>query len=633
MATTKRKALVSQVLASSRAALVSVAIFSLAINLLMLTGPLFMLQIYDRVLTSGHMGTLLNLLILVIGLYGFLGLLEYVRQRIMMRIGLRFDERIGAAGFTSFVTMPLRHGPRAEVMQPISDIDRIRQFFSGQGVTALFDMPFMPVFLLAVFALHTLLGLVGTVGAVILFFIALWADFATKGALGDADKQVNRRRSFAEAARRNAEVLKGMAMTRNVLAVWEKTNRAYIRAQAKAGDLAGSFSVTTKVFRLFLQSLVLATGAWLAIQNLISPGAMIAASILTARALQPVELALGHWRAFVAARQSYRRLKAMLEEPEREQETELPAPVRELRVEDLYIAPPGSKTMTVRGVKFGLAAGAGLGIIGRTGCGKSTLLRAITGIWPAARGSVRLDGAPLDQYPAHQIARHIGYLPQDVELFDGTIAENIARFDPERTSEKVVEAARQAGVHELILRFENGYDMELGEAAYTLSAGQRQRIGLARALYGDPFLVALDEPNSNLDADGDMALAAAVNRIRARGGIVIVVAHRPGAVAAIDHLLYMEDGAPKMLGPKPEVLAKLDELRRGDAGKPGRDNSGQGNSGQAAAGEAATAEPNRAAPKAVQPVRARMGGVTATRMGADEQGRDGPVSGEEKADD
>ncbi|PLX35913.1 MAG: type I secretion system permease/ATPase [Hyphomicrobiales bacterium] len=561
--------IVSKVVRSARTAFWGVGAFSLVINILMLTGPLFMLQIYDRVLTSRSIPTLLALTMLVVILYAFLGLLEFIRQRVLVRIGHRFDEDLGMAAFKTYTEMPLVAGPRGDVIQPIRDIDQVRQFLASPAITSLFDMPWMPVYLAVILLFHWMLGAVAIAGGVFLFIIALTTDMMTRNALREAGTLQGKRSAFSESARRNAEVLRGMGMISAVGNVWRGISDKYTAAHAVASDRTGGFSVVTKVFRLFLQSLILAVGAYLAVQQVISPGTMIAASIIMTRALQPVEQAVSNWRSLVQSHQAYTRLKKVLgdfHEPER---MALEAPKNYLSVEAVTMVPPGAQTPTLTGADFTVQAGTALGIIGPSGGGKSTLARAIVGVWPVARGSVRLDGAPRDQWADDEIGRHIGYLPQDVELFDGTVADNISRFDPNRSSEAVIAAAKLAGLHELVLRLPDGYDTQVGEGAAVLSAGQRQRLALARAIYGDPFLVVLDEPNSNLDGDGEAALTHAIRSVKERGGIVVIIAHRAGAVVAVDRLVVIDNGRQVALGPRDEILAQVMKQRTQQVGATG----------------------------------------------------------------
>ena len=547
----------ARVIAASRTAFYGIGAFSFVINLLMLTGPLFMLQVYDRVLTSRSVPTLVALVALVVGLYAFMGLLEFIRQRILIRIGHRFDADVGPLALDRYITLPIKAGPKAAAVQPIRDLESVRSFFSGQGITALFDMPWSPIYLAVIFMFHPWLGMLALGGAIVLFALTVVADIFTRGPMKTAGEVQAERTRFAESGRRNAEVLRGMGMGPAFGRIWESINDKYVGATATAADQSGIFSTATKVLRLLLQSLMLALGAYLAVGEQITPGVMIAASIIMARALQPVEQAVGHWRGFVSARQAWSRLKQVLAGEGDIEPMPLPTPKKFLTVEHVTVVPPGAQKPVLGDVSFKMDAGGGLGVIGPMGGGKSSLARALMGIWKPARGAVRLDGAPLDQWAPEAFGKFVGYLPQDVELFDGTVEANIARFDEERTPEKVIAAAKLAGVHELILSLPDGYDARIGEGGAMLSGGQRQRIGLARALYGDPFLVVLDEPNSNLDGDGDVALKDAILGARERGAIVVVIAHRPGAIAAVDTLLMLDGGKVAAFGPKDEVLSKI----------------------------------------------------------------------------
>ncbi len=560
--------ILSRAIASTRRVFVGVALFSCVVNILMLTGPLFMLQIYDRVLTSRSVPTLLALTGLVVGLYLFMGIVDLVRYRVLTRIGHRFDEEVGRAAFLSQVSAPVRAGPMAAKTEPVRDVDQLRQFFSSPGITALFDMPWMPFYVAIVFIIHPWLGSLAIVGAVVLLVIALVTDRAARPAIKTSSEFGAQRNSVVNAGRRNAEVLHGMGMLGAVGNLWDGVNEKFLAANARASDVIGLSSVLSKVFRLFLQSAVLALGAYLAIQEQITPGAMIAASIIMARGLQPVEMAVQNWRQMLSAQQAYRRLKALFEQPDAPAAIDLPTPRRELTVDNITVLPPGTRTPTLFDIRFGAKAGTAIGVIGQSGSGKSTLARALVGVWPAVRGSVNLDGAPLPQWKADQLGRHIGYLPQDVELFEGTVAANISRFDPDAEDAAIVQAAKVAGCHELILSLKDGYGTLIGEAGATLSAGQRQRIALARALYGDPFLLVLDEPNSNLDGYGDSALNRAITLTKQRGAVVIVIAHRPSALSATDKLCLIENGRLADFGERDEVLKKVMRREKVDQIRP-----------------------------------------------------------------
>ncbi|MCF3932129.1 type I secretion system permease/ATPase [Acuticoccus sp. M5D2P5] len=549
--------ILAKAISATRRTFISVGMFSCVVNILMLTGPLFMLQIYDRVLTSRSIPTLVALVILVIGLYLFMGIIDLVRYRVLTRIGHRFDEQVGREAFLAQVSAPIRLGPLALKSEPVRDVDQLRQFFSSPGITALFDMPWMPIYLAIVYALHPWLGYLAIVGAIILFIIAIATDRAARPEIRKSAELAAQRNAIVNAGRRNAEVLHGMGMMSAIGNIWDRTNDRFLTTNAAAADTIGLSSVLSKVFRLFLQSAILALGAYLAIEQIITPGAMIAASIIMGRGLQPVEMAVQNWRGMLSAQQSYRRLKQLFERPDPVEPIELPNPHRDVVIDTISVIPPGSRTPTLYDVRFGIKAGTAIGIIGQSGSGKSTLARAMVGVWQPVRGTVNLDGAPLTQWKPDQLGRHLGYLPQDVELFEGTIAENIARFRDDATDEKVIAAAKIAGCHDLILTFKDGYSTIVGEQGATLSAGQRQRIALARALYDDPFLIVLDEPNSNLDGYGDSALNRAITLTKQRGAIVVVVAHRPSALSATDKLALIENGRLADYGERDEVLKKV----------------------------------------------------------------------------
>jgi ATP-binding cassette subfamily C protein len=551
------KNILRDAIASTRRTFIAVALFSCIVNILMLTGPLFMLQIYDRVLTSRSVPTLIALTLLVVGLYLFMGIVDLVRYRVLTRIGHKFDEEVGRSAFLSQVSAPVKAGPLAAKTEPVRDVDQLRNFFASPGITALFDMPWMPFYIGIVFLLHPLLGLLGVGGAVILLAIAIVTDRAARPMMKSSGELSAQRNAVVTAGRRNAEVLQGMGMMQAVGGLWDNVNERFLAANAKAADVVGLSSVASKVFRLFLQSAVLALGAYLAILGEISPGAMIAASIIMARGLQPVEMAVGNLRQMLSAQQAYRRLRTLFEQPEAAAQIDLPAPRRELTVDNITVLPPGTRTPTLVDIRFSAKAGTAIGVIGQSGSGKSTLARALVGVWPAVRGTVNLDGAPLPQWKLEQLGRHLGYLPQDVELFEGTIAANISRFDPAAEDADIVHAAKIAGCHELILGLKDGYATLVGEGGATLSAGQRQRIALARALYGDPFLIVLDEPNSNLDGYGDSALNRAITLAKQRGAVVVVIAHRPSALSATDKLALIENGRLADFGERDEVLKKV----------------------------------------------------------------------------
>ena len=541
-----------------RLAFLGVGVMSGLVNVLYLTGSFFMLEVYDRVIPSRSVPTLVGLCVLALVLFGFQGMLEAVRSRILTRVGAALDEAVSGRVFDIVVRAPLKGSVPGDGLLPLRDLDQLRGFLGGSGPSAFFDLPWMPIYLVICFLFHPLLGAAALAGAVVLALLGLLTDRATRAPTRTTTAHGLRRNGLAEAGRRNAEVLAALGMQGRFATRWAGANRDYMRAQQQLSDIASGFGAGSKVFRMALQSGVLALGAWLVINGQASAGIIIASSILVARALAPAELAIASWRGFVQARQSWARLSELFSTlpPERARHA-LPAPTRSLRVEGISVAPPGTSRLVVQDVGFTLQAGQGLGIIGPSASGKSSLVRALIGVWPAVRGKVRLDGAALDQWSADDLGPHLGFLPQEIELFAGTVAQNIARFDPAATPEAVIAAARAAGVHDLVLRLSEGYDTRIGEGGAGLSAGQRQRIGLARALYGDPFLVVLDEPNANLDAEGEHALTGAILGVRRRGGICIVIAHRPSALAALDLILMMADGRAQAFGPKDEVLKRV----------------------------------------------------------------------------
>ncbi|MFC7335441.1 type I secretion system permease/ATPase [Rhodocista pekingensis] len=531
-------------------------VFSFFINMLMLVSPLYMLQVYDRVLGSRSEATLLMLTIVIVGLLAVMGALELLRSRVLVRISNRIDTRLAERLFEIVYERALRL-PQASRSQPLADLLTLRQFLTGQGLFAFFDAPWAPLYMAVVFLLHPLLGIIAVCGAVILVALAIATEMLTRKPLAQANQEQMLGSQFAETNLRNAEVLEAMGMLPGIRRRWYDRHRKMLTLQAIASDRAGAISSMTKFVRITLQSLILGAGAWLAIRHEITPGVMIAASIIVGRALAPVEQAIGTWKLLLQARSAYERLTEMFQKlPPRPQPMPLPAPTGALAVEGLVAIPPGSTVPALRGISFQVEAGETIGIIGPSAAGKSTLVRMLVGVWPAYAGKIRLDGADIGQWDRTQLGPHIGYLPQDVELFSGTIAENISRFgsvDPD----KVVAAARMAGVHDLIVRLPQGYDTQIGEGGSVLSGGQRQRVALARALYGDPVLVILDEPNSNLDDEGESALVRAMAQLRERGATVLIVAHRPSVLTSVDKIIVLRDGAIQMFGPRADVMARF----------------------------------------------------------------------------
>ena len=548
----------AEALAACRGAFYGTALISGMSNILMLTGAMFMLEIYDRVLPSRSMPTLVGLLVLAAALFTALGILDAIRGRILVRIGGALDETLSGRVYDTLMRLPLRIGARSDGTQPLRDLDAVRSYLSGLGPVALFDLPWIPLYLAICFAFHPLIGFAALAGAIILIVLTLLTEILMRAPARAATEAAVARNGLAEASRRNAEALVAMGMAGHIAARWSEANRQYMRSQQEASDLGGGLGAISKVLRMMLQSGVLAVGAYLVIHQEASAGIIIAASILSARALAPVDLAIANWKGFVAARQSWQRLNRLLTmSPARLTPMQLQTPVQRLTVEAVSASPPGVPKVVVQDITFELEAGQGLGIIGPSGSGKSSLVRLLVGVWQPVRGNVRLDGAALDQWASDALGRHIGYLPQDVELLAGTVAENIARFEPNPDNKAVIAAAKAVGVHDLIVRLPGGYDTPIGEQGSALSAGQAQRVALARAVYRDPFLVVLDEPNSNLDSEGEEALTRAILGVRERMGIVIVVAHRPSAIAGVDRLLMINQGKAQAIGPKDEVLSKV----------------------------------------------------------------------------
>jgi PrtD family type I secretion system ABC transporter len=545
-------------MAACRNAFAGVAIMSGLINVLYLTGSFFMLEVYDRVIPSRSVPTLVGLGALVLGLYAFQGILDLIRVRIMVRIGSALDKALSPRVFETVVLLPLKMRSGGDGLQLLRDLDQVRAFMAGTGPNAFFDLPWMPLYLWICFLFHPWIGIVASVGAVILVALMVMTDRMTRAPAKHAVIAVMERNALAESSRRNGETLQAMGMLPQFRLRWSEANRAYLDSQQRASDVSGGLGAVSKVLRMVLQSAVLGTGAYLVIEQQATAGIIIASSILTSRALAPVELVIANWKGFLSARQSWRRLNdGFTIVPRQAEILQLRPPRRSLSVENVTAVPPGGQRIVVHDVSFSLEAGQGLGVIGPSASGKSSLARLLVGIWQPARGKVRLDGAALDQFSADDLGRHVGYVPQDVELFAGTVAQNICRFEAHAEAGAIIAAGEAAGVHDLILRLPEGYETPIGERGAALSAGQRQRIALARALYRDPFIVVLDEPNSNLDSAGELALTQAIRGVRKRGGIVVVVAHRPSALAGVDRLLVIAEGRLQALGARDEVLAKV----------------------------------------------------------------------------
>lgn len=550
-----KKSELQSVLKSFRGTFVFVGIFSFIINALMLVPSIYMLQIYDRVLASRNSETLLMLTIMMLALYLLMSGLEFARSQVLVRIGLKLDEQMNGRVFTAAFESNLRNSG-SNAAQALHDLNGVRQFLTGNGIFALFDAPWAPIYLAVVFLLHPLLGYLSLAAMVILFILALVTEKVTKSVLESSNKEAIAANNFIATNLRNAEVIEAMGMLRGVHRRWSAHHQKSLILQAQASDRAGVVSAITKFVSVSVQSLILGAGALLAIDGAITPGAMIAGSILMGRAMAPVQMAIGVWKQFLSARSSYGRLEALLKSfPPRPDTMSLPSPTGKILVEGLVAVPPGSNITVLKGVNLAIEAGDVVGVIGPSASGKSCLARLLVGVWRPFGGTVRLDGAEVSLWNREELGPCIGYLPQDVELFEGTISENIARFghiDPAQ----VIDAAKMAGVHEMILHLPKGYDTIIG-ATTGLSGGQRQRIGLARAIYGAPSLVVLDEPNSNLDEAGEAALVVAINELKAKGVTVILITHRTSIISVVDKILVMQLGASVAFGPRDEVLAGL----------------------------------------------------------------------------
>lgn len=544
-----------KVQAGSRGLLIAAVVFSIFVNLLMLTGPLYMLQVYDRVLGSRSEPTLVALSVLVVFLFLAMGLLDHARARIMSRIGARFqaglDRRVFEAALTRSSLSP--GDPLAASAQ--RDLHAVQQFWASPVATALMDMPWTPVFLAAIFVFHPVLGWLAVAGGTILVILALINQSLGKAGILRAQAATIEAERMADRLKAEAEVLRAMGMTDAAFQRWSQARMTALATGLESADLGGTFSSMTRTLRLFLQSAILGLGAWLVLQGELTSGAMIAGSILMGRALAPIEQAVGQWGILTRAREGRQNLSRLLTaQPPEAPRTALPRPRARLVVDSLSVMLPGNPNPVLRNVGFVLEPGQALGIIGPSGAGKSTLGRAIVGAVRPVGGKIRLDGAELQQYDPDTLGSYIGYLPQNVTLFDATVTENIARLAPQPDDRQVVAAAQAAAAHEMILRLPKGYDTRLSAFGGQLSGGQVQRVGLARALYGNPVLLVLDEPNSNLDNDGSVALNTAIRRIKAEGGSVIVIAHRPAAIQECDMLLMLEEGTRRAFGPRDEVL-------------------------------------------------------------------------------
>ena len=540
-----------------RQVFVYIGLFSLFINLLMLTTPIYMLQVYDRVLASGSVPTLLFLTLVVVGMTLAGSLLENVRSKIMVRLGKSLDAEVADTLFSSLFSNQHAETTGKRSTRALSDMNQVRNFLTGPGLTNLFDAPWTPIYLGVIFLFSPTLGLIATFGAIALFIVAVLSDLLTRKEFTKASGTTNFAQSFADYSVQNAETAESMGMVDGLKARWLAIHDSGLSQQVVASERAGILSSVAKFIRPSLQISILGTGAYLALQAAITPGVMIAASIIMSRALAPVEGAIGQWRNIVLARAAYQRLTEILGDiEETENSVALPKPKGQLLIERLVAPAPGSEVPLIKGISFAVAPGDLVGMIGPSGAGKSSLAKLMIGVWRPSSGHVRLDGADVADWPRADLGKHIGYLPQDVALFDGTVAENIARFGPS-DPEGVILAANRAGVHELILRLPEGYETKVGKNGSALSGGQRQRIGLARALYGEPALVVLDEPNSNLDGLGEQALLNTLNHLKAQSVTTIIIAHRPSILSMVDKLLVIKEGMIENYGAIGDIMSKV----------------------------------------------------------------------------
>ena len=554
----KPKNEIEQVLTKFKSTFLTVGAFSAISNLLMLVPSLYMLQVYDRVLPSRNETTLLMLTLMMLGAYVFMSLLELVRSFVLVRVGARFDMDMNKRVYTAAFEQNLKSAG-GNAGQALMDLTNIRQFLTGNALFAFFDAPWFPVYLIVIFVFEPTLGMFALGGTVVLIILAYINEVVSRKPLAEANTMAIASSNLATNNLRNAEVIESMGMLPNLMGRWFKLHGKFLSLQAEASEKAGTVGAITKFVQVSIQSLVLGLGALLVLENKITPGMMIAASILIGRALAPVQQVIGVWKSWSGTRSAYERLTALLEgNPARAAGMPLPKPTGQLSIEAVSAAPPGSTAPVIKNLSFALSAGEVLGVIGPSGAGKSTLARLLVGVWPAMMGKVRLDGADMYQWNKAELGPHIGYLPQDIELFAGSVSENIARFGT-IDAEQVVQAAKRAGVHDMILHLPQGYDSILGEGGAGLSGGQRQRLGLARAMYGDPSLIVLDEPNSNLDDGGEAALMQAILDLRKRGKTIVIITHRTTAIGITNKLLLLRDGVGQMFGPSEQVMAALKE--------------------------------------------------------------------------
>jgi len=549
-------------LKACKGSFISVGFFSFFVNLLMLVPSFYMLQVYGRVVTSGSITTLVMLTLIMTILMATMGSLEWTRSRIMVRLSTKLDVMLSRDVYRASFKRALDSGGMDASAQPLNDLTGLRQFLTGNGLFAFFDTPWLPVYIGVMFLFHPWYGWIAIASAIVLLCLAVLNEKLTGKAIAEANKQNIAASLYTTKNLRNAEVIESMGMLHTLMERWGARQKKVLALQSSASDKGGMITSLSKTFRMLVQSLILGVGAYLAVKQEITPGLLIAGSILLGRALAPIDLMIGSWKGFISARSQYERLNEILDKQQAEpQRMSLPAPQGNVLVENLLISAPGSKTPILKNISFAVQAGSVVGIIGPSASGKSTLARALLGVWAPQHGVVRLDGADINNWDKRELGPYVGYLPQDIELFEGTISENIARFG-EIDSEKVIQAARTAGVHEMILQLPEGYDTVIGSDGVNLSGGQRQRVGLARAIYGNPRLIILDEPNSNLDDVGERALAHAIQQIKATGATIFIITHRTSILSQLDRLLVLSNGAISLYGPRELVMAELNKQQQ-----------------------------------------------------------------------
>lgn len=553
-------------LLSAKKSFIMVGLFSMFINILMLVPPLYMLQLYDRVLGSRSQDTLIMLTLIVVVLFITMGLLEVVRSRVLVRVGNKLDSMLSQRIFDNLFELE-RKAPGRSSSMPLNDLTQVRQFMTGNGLFAFFDAPWMPIYIIVLFIFHPAFGFFAIFAAIVLVGITVANEYSTKEKLAEANNLSRASTIYVDSNIRNAEVVNAMGMRNNISKVWADKYYGFLNAQNIASDSAGVWSNLSKSLRVMFQSLILGLGAYLAINMEVTPGMMIAASIIMGRALAPLDLIIGSWKGFSSARSSYERIEGLLNDfPKDKEYMQLPAPKGEITLENVVVIPPSGTVPSLKGISMKIEKGDVVGIIGPSAAGKSSLARVMLGLWPLSNGVARIDKADISQWDREDLGKYVGYLPQDIELFEGTVSQNIARFG-EVEPEKVVEAASKAGVHEMILKLNEGYDTKIGPGGASLSGGQRQRIGLARALYNNPVFIVLDEPNSNLDDVGEAALVEAIKTLRAGGTTVVIITHRTNVLQATNKLALINNGVLELYGNTNDVLNAIAQKQQAAAGQ------------------------------------------------------------------